>query len=256
MMEFLILLWLCIPTHIRLLILLVPLFLLRKVIIKYFPSLVHFVTWLVLLLLQVLAHLVYVVLGIIVVQQRKRDKTHFHGIHSIEETIEKVLVTIKGTGEKVAQTFSNRTLVTRRYHQILGGVTVVLFLSVYFAPTSAISNQWIQVDKWIVTKAFSAEYLTSEQAATQLTAMLEQMEKESAAEAGPRLKLKSEYHNGANVRESASLDARPLAEIKGDETVQYLGEEATDDDGRTWYKVETDSGVVGWISGKVVEQVQ
>jgi hypothetical protein len=250
-MEFFILLWLWLPTYFRMSIILVLLALLmRKAIVKYLPTLIRLITWLILQVLKLVALVIIFVLGRVIIKQRKHGKSYFLWVHAIENAIEKALVTVKELSVQVSQGFSNKRLTIQRYNRLLGGLTAVLFFIIYLWPTSPVGKQWIKMDKWFVNEVLAKDYLTPDQAEEQLIAIFEDSRD---SKSGPRLKLKSKFHNGAYVRESPSLNSDPVAELKEDETVEYLGEEDTDINGRKWYKIETDKGVVGWVSEKVVE---
>jgi hypothetical protein len=59
---------------------------------------------------------------------------------------------------------------------------------------------------------------------------------------------------GANIRETPSLNGNIIDSLVADETATFLDEEKTDSNGIKWLKVETSTGAIGWISSRIVEE--
>ncbi|WP_017815605.1 SH3 domain-containing protein [Paenibacillus shenyangensis] len=59
----------------------------------------------------------------------------------------------------------------------------------------------------------------------------------------------------SNIRQQPSINSSSIAIVKADTILNDLHETVYDhSDGRTWYKVSTNAGTVGWISGKVLQK--
>jgi len=56
----------------------------------------------------------------------------------------------------------------------------------------------------------------------------------------------------ANVRSEAKLNSNVVTVVNQNEKLKYLNQVAQDQEGITWYKVETNQGKEGWISSKIV----
>ncbi|WP_299092891.1 SH3 domain-containing protein [uncultured Metabacillus sp.] len=127
-------------------------------------------------------------------------------------------------------------------------LAILLPLAIINNPTQAYSKTWHKFDAWMleekVQKTLGFEF-------PQLPGkLLETVESVNRTE----MKLKEEYEEGGNIRATPSLNGKVVAELNTDETITYLDEEATDDRGITWLKVETESGTQGWISERIVEE--
>ncbi|KKI93168.1 hypothetical protein WQ54_04745 [Bacillus sp. SA1-12] len=127
-------------------------------------------------------------------------------------------------------------------------LAILLPLAIINNPTQAYSKTWHKFDAWVMkekvqkTLGFEMPQLPGK--------LLETVESINPKE----LQLKEEYNEGGNIRATPSLNGKVVAEINTGETITYLDEEATDDKGITWLKVETESGTQGWISERIVEK--
>ncbi len=59
--------------------------------------------------------------------------------------------------------------------------------------------------------------------------------------------------DGANIRETPSLEGALVTAVGPQVSLLFLQEEQMDHDGRLWYYIKTEDGRVGWISSTIVE---
>ncbi|MFB3160013.1 SH3 domain-containing protein [Neobacillus sp. 179-J 1A1 HS] len=68
--------------------------------------------------------------------------------------------------------------------------------------------------------------------------------------------LNKKYEDGGNIREAPALTAPRLYTITNGEILHFLNEEQVDSKGIKWLKVQTTTGIEGWISALIVMEKQ
>lgn len=148
----------------------------------------------------------------------------------------------------------HKEAVKKRYRVATYLFSALLACIIYQWPTSSISTWWQEREAAILTEQFQVQLIPTETAQEKVLLWIEGLGQTSTnvnAEYG-QLTLKPDYEGG-NIRESPSKAGRPITAIAPGELVYYLGEESTSENGTVWYKVQTEIGETGWISGKIVE---
>ncbi|MGM0877141.1 MAG: SH3 domain-containing protein [Bacillota bacterium] len=128
-------------------------------------------------------------------------------------------------------------------------LAILLPLAIMNNPTQAYSKTWYKFDSW------ATEEKVQKSLGFDLNKLQGKIETTMESVNPTKLKMKEEYNDGGNIRETPSLNGKIIEDLKEGETVTYLEEEKTDDRGITWLKVETLSGKEGWISERIVEEM-
>ncbi len=129
---------------------------------------------------------------------------------------------------------------------------ILLPLAIVNNPTSSYSKTWDSFDKWLTEEKVQKD-LGFDIKGYQGT-LLAKIEEASAKVNPKEYTLTKQYKSGGNIRSTPSLNGKIVADLVADETVTSLDEESTDDRGIKWLKIETETGEIGWISAKIVEE--
>lgn len=181
-------------------------------------------------------------------KRRKENKAEPMGLRSIEfafqlipysfRKITKILSISKQKTKKWGRIFLNTAII----------VVIILPILIGVLPNSSTSLKYLSYENWLMTK--QAEYFgfTTKEVFAQ--------EKNHNGKIFVAV-LKNGY-DGVNVRKEPRLgpDEEIVTSIGEGEVMIYLNEEKDGEEGRTWYKIETDSGRVGWVSSKAVKLVE
>ncbi|OYD57694.1 hypothetical protein CGZ90_13605 [Fictibacillus aquaticus] len=130
-------------------------------------------------------------------------------------------------------------------------LAAILFsLAITNGPTESYSMKWKEFDYYMTVDKLYRELGFS---AAETTASFE-TEAEEASTSGIRLTLNETYKSGGNVRSGPSLSSKAVDDLVWGEEVAYLDEKSEDSEGRTWLKVRTKEGIIGWVSSKIMKR--
>ncbi|OLO42409.1 hypothetical protein BTR23_04100 [Alkalihalophilus pseudofirmus] len=244
-----------VPEWLRIgLILFIVIMLLRPLLLKWIPSLCSF---LLKFLQKVFYWFTYPFMAFISYVQDKRvakgkADTPFwvDGIEWIFSIIQKTLDTLlKWSNKRV----KNEKKVKKWTRGIALLFTVLMTAAILNNPEESYAQKWYAFESWVTEDKVVKELGFD-------TGNLSWGSSNRAQEVSVRgserteFVLKESYRNGGNLRDTPSLNGKVIGDITGNQVVTYLHESEVDKDHRTWYKVEREDGLVGWVSERIVEQ--
>ncbi|WP_226670866.1 SH3 domain-containing protein [Metabacillus litoralis] len=145
----------------------------------------------------------------------------------------------------------NKARIKKMVRLVAFSLAILLPLAIINNPTTSYSKTWNNFEAW-VTKEKVQKDLGYD--LTKLQANVKGKFDEVSSKVNPKtLKLKEKYKDGGNIRETPNLNGNIVDDLTQGETITYLEEEQTDNQGIRWLKVETPNGKTGWISAKIVE---
>jgi hypothetical protein len=191
-------------------------------------------------LLKKMLHLIsYPIMALLCTMQRSRREAGKASIPVWIDIIEGLFALSERFFNKMVQLFMKRKRSNKRIKRwtFHSATTVVILFTAAIInnPTEWYTQTWKNAEVW----------LNQEQVQIQVTgASLDQRE----------LILNKNYEDGGNIREAPELTAPRLYTITNGEIMHFLNEEQEDSKGIKWLKVQTDSGIEGWISSLIVEE--
>ena len=180
----------------------------------------------------------------------KKRRNDNHQIPSWIEGIEDIFsFSIKGL-TKFARLFQFRRHHARKlkkWFQIVGlFFAIIIPIAILNNPTESYAKTWQRFETWVteekVEKALGYQLNHTEASVEETTA-------------STKISLTERFKDdGANIRETPSLNGAVIENLRANEAATFLNEENTDESGIKWLKVETDTGVIGWVSSRIVEE--
>jgi hypothetical protein len=191
-------------------------------------------------LLRVMLYLIsYPIMKLLASVQRRRRAAGEAGIPVWMEIIEGMFSLFEKFFNKMIELFRKRKRNKNRMKRwtFYSATALVILL------TAAIMNN---PNEWYTQKRKKAEvWLNQEQVHIQAS---------KASPVQKELILNKIYKDGGNIREAPELTSPRIYTITTIETLQFLNEEQVDSKGIKWLKVQTPSGVKGWISSLIVQE--
>jgi len=181
-----------------------------------------------------------------------QKEKQFWLIHQIEGILAWFLRLYQRFHDWITDYFSNKWRVKKIYKRafVLSIVVIWFLLQV---PNNAVAQMLTGLDRWIIEDQLRMRYLSFTEAAAMI--LEEMFDGDSQGNRLLYIRLQPGL-DGANIRREPSLDSKSIEVVKPGDIIYYLGEDVTDQENREWYKVRTKSGVEGWISSKVVSDIE
>lgn len=191
-------------------------------------------------LLSVMLYLIsYPIMKLLASVQRRRREAGKAGLPVWMEFIEGMFSLFEKFLNKMIELFSKRKRNKNRMKRwtFYSATALVILL------TAAIMNN---PNEWYTQKWKKAEvWLNQDHVHIQAS---------KASPVQKELILNKIYKDGGNIREAPELTSPRIYTITTRETLQFLNEEQVDSKGIKWLKVQTPSGVKGWISSLIVRE--
>ncbi|MBZ5753186.1 SH3 domain-containing protein [Metabacillus rhizolycopersici] len=221
--------------------------LIRPIICRLVPTLIHWASRFVIKGIELISYPVMVCFYSLMSKKRQNDN---HQIPGWIEFIEDIFsFSIKGL-TKFARLFQLRRHHARKVRKgfRIAGLffAVIIPIAILNNPTESYAKTWQRFETWVteekVEKALGYQLNHTEASVEEITT-------------STKISLTERFkEDGANIRETPSLNGVIIENLRANETVTFLDEENTDESGIKWLKVETDTGVIGWVSSRIVEE--
>jgi hypothetical protein len=222
----------------------------RPIIFRLLPKLIQWASLLVSKGIELISYPVMVSFNLIMSKRRKNDN------HQIPRWIEYIedgfSHSIKGLDylAQLSQLRRNNARQLKKIFQIAGLLCAVIIpIAIINNPSESYAKTWKKFETWV------AEEKVEKALGFDLNRSKANSEETALAITATKIALSERFKDeGANIRETPSLDGNIIENIVENETATYLEEEITDNSGIRWLKVETDTGAVGWVSSRIVEE--
>ncbi|WP_374930966.1 SH3 domain-containing protein [Neobacillus driksii] len=227
------------PEWMRLFLALFVLLQLARLILLYiFPP---FLNLLCRLLKKMIYLISYPIMALLSTIQIRRREAGIAGIPVWIEIIEGMFALFENFLNKMIELFTKR----KRNKSRMKRWTFYAATAVVILLTAAIMNN---PNEWYTQKWRKAEvWLNQEHVHVQAS---------GASPDQKELILNKKYEDGGNIREAPALTAPRLYTITNGEILHFLNEEQVDSKGIKWLKVQTTTGIEGWISALIVMEKQ
>ncbi|WP_080843667.1 SH3 domain-containing protein [Cytobacillus gottheilii] len=200
-------------------------------------------------------------MGSMTINRRKQGKNPLPGIGLID-----ILFTgMVSLGTKLRNGIQKISVVnpkTKKNYKRLAIICIIgLPIWGLFSPNGKLGTAWANFEGKLVIEHLQplgydpSTYKSLEFAFSSITNMLEEDDNSTTASASVKYYVSpnKEAPDGVYVRESPSLNSSDLHVLPYGEYAVYLGEQETDGEGRTWYKIQINDTLSGWISSNVVD---
>jgi hypothetical protein len=222
----------------------------RPIICRLLPKIIQWISRLLSKGIELISYPVMVWLNSLIVKRRNEDNYYIPAwIEFIEDSFS-VSIKVLNLIAKPSQKRSNNRARIKKGFRVVGLILALLIpTAIVNNPTEPYAKTWGKFESWVTNEKLQTVLgynLTSLQAKTEETSVPVKQAKITLTE-----RFKDE---GANIRETPSLNGNIIDSLVADETATFLDEEKTDSNGIKWLKVETSTGAVGWISSRIVEE--
>ncbi|RSK28764.1 SH3 domain-containing protein [Bacillus sp. HMF5848] len=256
--------WFMMPPYVRLAIILFIIFIIFRFVLFRLAVLVgNVVLWILLRLVGLLVGLTTSIVGFVVGFRVKKGVTHFPSVHKLEDVMESVVRKLMNARENCSVQHMSRKIIVKRYRRVVLLLIIAVGFSFYKWPDTKLGQTWHEWEHTVLVETFSLSMLSTEEARAVYDQWRQDSNSDSSVETAATssedtsifLQLTSEY-DGGKIRRTPSMDGEKIAVIGSGDTLLFLGESEVGSSNVTWYKVETSSGVVGWISSNIVERAE
>lgn len=172
---------------------------------------------------------------------RRRREAGIAGIPVWIEIIEGMFALFENIFNKMIKLFTkrkrNKSRMKRWTFYAATAVVILLTAAIMNNPNEWYTKKWRQAEVWL-----NQEHV--------------HVQASGASPDQKELILNKKYEDGGNIREAPALTSPRLYTITNGEIIHFLNEEQVDSKGIKWLKVQTTSGVEGWISALIVVEKQ
>ncbi|MCM3763752.1 SH3 domain-containing protein [Neobacillus niacini] len=199
-------------------------------------------------------------MGSMTINRRKQGKNPVPGIGLIDA----LFTGLVSLGTKLRNSIQKIPAVkpkTKKNYKWVAALCVIgLPLWGLMDPTGKVGTAWANFEGKLVIEHLQplgydpGTYKSLELASSKMKNSLgENNESTASANTNYYITPNEKSKNGVYVREGPSINASDVHVLPYGEYAQYLGEQQTDGEGRTWYKVQINETLAGWISSRVVD---
>lgn len=186
---------------------------------------------------------------------KRRMTNNYHipvWLEASEEVFAFLLMSLTKVADLSKKRKRNSVLANRIVRTLAFASAILLPLAIVNNPTAAYSETWHRFENWLTVEKVEKE-LGFHLSSTQYS-LLAKVNEVSAKAFPKELVLTKEFKKGGNIRSTPSLQGNIVENLSTGDTVTFLREEQMDDRGIRWLKVETESGRIGWVSSRIVEE--